>query len=125
LVLLQAVLQLEKVAEAGDIEWLTDVLLRRLADDDEGVTLAVLDSPLLLKVPAATLFDALSRCLQRAVTAICSPVQIGNNTPAQRGVARKVCSFATTPHLSMKSLSNLFALQASNMCHALHIVSKC
>lgn len=89
----QAVVQLEAVAEGGDENWVIDVLLRRLADDDAGVVTAALDSSLLLRVPAASLFGALTACLDRATAALQSgsTVQAAGNIAGQRCIARKVC----------------------------------
>ncbi len=87
---LQAVMQLEKTADgegnAGD-DWAVDVLLRRLADDDAGVVLAVLDSPLLMSIPAAALFDGLSASLQRATAALRSAAA---DSSGPMGIAKKV-----------------------------------
>ncbi len=83
-------MQLGKSADAENGEedyWATDVLLRRLADDDAGVVNAVLDSPLLMSIPAAALFDGLSSTLQRATAILRSA---SGDKAGARGIARKV-----------------------------------
>ena len=86
----QAVMQLQRSAEGEDSvgdEWTVDVLLRRLADDDAGVVFAVLDSPLLMNIPATALSDGLSAALQRATAALQSG---SGETSGLQGIARKV-----------------------------------
>ena len=78
-------MQLGKNGEGDD--WAMEVLLRRLADDDVGVVNAVLDSPLLMSLPAAALFDGLSSALQRATAVLQSA---GGDKAGARGIARKV-----------------------------------
>lgn len=83
-------MQLGKSGNAEDEtedDWAMEVLLRRLADDDAGVVNAVLDSPLLMSIPAAALFDGLSSALQRATSILRST---GGDKAGARGIARKV-----------------------------------
>jgi len=82
----------EESAGGADEEWVTGVLLRRLADDDAGVVFAVLESRLLMEVPAAALFDALAATLQRATAALHDGAAAEDKS-GFRGVARKVGHF--------------------------------
>lgn len=85
----------EEGAGAAEEEWVTGVLLRRLADDDAGVVFAVVESPLLLGVPAAALFDALAAAIRRATAALHDGA--AEDKSGFRGVARKVGHFRAAP----------------------------
>ena len=91
----QAVLRLADAAdepEGEDQQWVTDVLLRRMMDDDPGVAAAALESPLLLaRVPATAAFDGLRTVLARACAALAAAAGPADKA-GPRGTAKRVHS---------------------------------